>query len=189
MRPILGTQTFFGPHTPRPIGRTRSKTLTHTHTHKQRHYDGVSRSPAERCSPWGLPQSARPWTRTAQDSGPVPRRDGRTGLQPPAVCEALPHPQPNPRCTYRGRATPSLTPPPPGLQFGCRTRGRLGGWAAACAIGAAGGTWAHRLPPWAHAPFGRTGAWQQHCLPTHTAPHTRTDTLLPIPDQEGGGAS
>ena len=56
----------------------------------QVHHDGISRTSALRWGPCGLSKSARPWNRTAQELGPVPRRDARkqSASSGPAVASA-----------------------------------------------------------------------------------------------------
>ena len=63
-----------------------SKAPTFTHTH--RHHDGVSRPPTLRCGPAVPVRSAL--GPDGHDLGPVPQREGCSGLQSPALS------QPNP---------------------------------------------------------------------------------------------
>ena len=105
--PPTRAQTFFPPPLPpRPAP-----------TH--RHYDGVSRTHQRYGGgPRGQPPSAGPWNRTARDLGPVPRRDGRRGLQSPAGVAPCPPPPPttvgpHTAAAFRSRASSASPPPPP----------------------------------------------------------------------------
>ena len=74
----------------------------------------------------GLSQSARPWTRAAQDPGPVRHRDGHAGLQPPACL----------------RPNPPLSPPSLGMgKIGLRAGGGGGGHSCRRKEGGGSGKW------------------------------------------------